>query len=199
MTIFIRYGNGFGFMGRKALNHGPCPGIRRRNVLAATSTVLLGAVAGCPAFADEDSIDDIEFERFHQTPVYLADDVELSMPEEIQTVSEPADAELIITPDEPDVPPEQAAEWLADGRILALLGDEAENTWLSWVRSDAFDEAFDIQGIAEGEPDPDLLVGVAIDQQPTRYNRTWERGPHESDILKAVDEILVDIDGRTPR
>ena len=83
-------------------------------------------------------------------------------------------------------------------RAIALLGKDAEPTWLDWEASDAFHEAFENRGAADSSPDPDLLVGVTFENRTSTYGRTWADGPRERDLVRALDEIVVDIEARTP-
>jgi len=78
------------------------------------------------------------------------------------------------------------------------LGDDAEPTWLDWEASDAFDDAFDNRGAADSDPDPDLLVGVTFESRTATYRRSWADGPRDRDLVRALDEILVEIAERTP-
>lgn len=154
----------------------------------------MGALGGCAALRGDDAPDDLEFERLQRTPVYRDDGVDLSLPEEVPTVSATNNADLILLSGEPDVDAERAVEWLADNRVLALLGDAAESTWLAWVESDAYTDTFNTEGAADSEPDPDLLVAAAFELDVTRYGHTWSDGPRDRDVLRALDEILVDIE-----
>lgn len=172
----------------------------RRRLLAATGSALTAAIAGCsnlPSSGDS-TPEDLQFEALHQTPTYVADDVDVSLPDEIPTVSATTNADLLLLTDDPDADVEQAVDWLADERVLALVGDDAERTWIEWARSDAYTDTFENEGYGDSEPDPDLLVAAAIDLQVTRYNRTWSDGPREQDVLRALDETLVDIEQQTP-
>lgn len=166
----------------------------RRELIAGAGISTVAALGGCAALPGDDSTTDLEFERLQRTPVYRADGVELSLPEEVPTVSATNNADLLLLPDEPNVDAEQAVEWLADERVLALLGDAAEGTWLAWVQSDAYTDTFDTEGAADSEPDPDLLAAAAVDLDVTRYGHTWADGPRDRDLLRALDEVLVDVE-----
>ncbi|MFB6140868.1 MAG: hypothetical protein ABEJ26_10585 [Halosimplex sp.] len=173
--------------------------LTRRTALRAGVGALLGSLAGCSALpTDSSEPDDLTFERLDATAVYVADGVELSLPAEIQTVEATNNADLLLLSDEPDADAERAVEWLADDRVLALLGDGAEATWLSWARSDAFRDAFGDDGIADSEPDPWLLVGAAIGTAVKTYRNSWSDGPRDRDVLRALDERLAAIERETP-
>ena len=111
----------------------------------------------------------------------------------------PTNADLLVLPGDTDVGAERAVDWLAADRVLALLGEAAEPTWLSWARSDVYRDAFEGEGVGDGDPDPQLLVAGTVGLHVTTYRRTWSDGPRERDVLRALDETLVDLAGRTPR
>ena len=175
------------------------PSLPRRRVLAGASAVVSGAVAGCGALSGDGSPEDLTFSRLHQTPVYVADRVDLSMPDEVPTVTATNNADLIVLPGDTDIGAEQAVDWLTEERVLALLGETAEGTWLGWARSDDFETAFDERGYSDSEPDPELLVAAAVGLHVPTYRHSWADGPRERDVLRTLDEDLVDIETRTPR
>ncbi|NHN47965.1 hypothetical protein G9464_10195 [Halostella sp. JP-L12] len=168
----------------------------RRDVLAAAGATLAGTVAGCAALPDGESADDLEFDRLQRTAVYLDGGVDLSVPDDVSTASAPNNADLVVLPGDPDTDAEQAVDWLADERVLALFGAGAEGTWTEWVRSDAYAETFDDGGYGDAEPDPDLLVGAAVGLDVARYDQSWSDGPRDRDVLRALDETLIDIEER---
>lgn len=173
--------------------------LHRRRLLAGAAT-LTAAVAGCSGVpATDDTPEALQFEELHQTPTCAAEAVDLALPDEVPTESDPDDAELLLVPGDTNVDAQQTADWLAADRAIALLGDDAEPTWIDWKRSDAFAEAFENEAVADNDPDPQLLVGVAVESRTATYNRTWADGPRERDLLRALDEILVDVVERTPR
>lgn len=169
--------------------------LTRRQVLVTSGTAVAGALAGCSSLNEEETPE--EYEHLQQRPVYVDEDVELSIPDTVQRVDAPGDADLIVIPDTPDIEVSQAVEWLEEKRAIALLGGEAQSTWLSWVESDAFEEAFDPQAFGEGDPEPQLLIawddGSLITQQ--QYN--WVSDPSDNEMLTALNKTLGDIDPRT--
>lgn len=173
--------------------------LTRRQVLAGAGIAAIGAVAGCSGVGGDDSPEEQEYTTLYQTPVYVADGVELAFPDEVPIVDAPINADLLVLPGNTDVEAEQAVDWLAADRAIALFGDAAEGTWISWVRSDAYSDTFDDQGVADGEPDPQLLVGAAVGLHVPTYRHTWGSEPQERDVLEALDEDLADIEARTPR
>lgn len=173
--------------------------LTRRQALAGVGVAVLGAVAGCGKAAPDDASADQSYTTLHQTPTYVADGVGLSVPDEIPTVTATNNADLLVLPDDTDVEAEQAVDWLAADRAIALLGDAAERTWLAWARSDAYAETFDDRGFGDGEPDPQLVVGAAVGLHVSTYRHTWGNGPSDRDVLQALDEDLADIEAETPR
>lgn len=172
--------------------------LTRRRALASVGVALLGAVAGCSDFT-EPSTEEQSYPTLRQTPVYVADGVELSIPENVPTVSATTNADLLLLPGDTDVAAEQAVDWLAADRTIALLGNAAERTWIDWAGSDAYADAFEDRGLADGDPDPQLLVGAAVGLHVPTYRHTWGNEPDDRDILEALDEDLADIEERTPQ
>lgn len=128
----------------------------RRRILRGSSLVLFGSLTGCSALSDAPSdAEDLRFDRLDVRAVYVADGAEISMPAAIETVDNPYNAHVLVLPAETDVDAAQVVEWLIDDRVVALLGDEAEATWLSWTRSEAFEDTFANEGYSDAE-----LVGL---------------------------------------
>lgn len=168
----------------------------RRQFLQASAAVAVGAVAGCSTLTGSDQVDDLAFDRLQQIAVHVDDAVDLAVPAEVQTVSEPHNADLVVVPADTDVTAEVAVNWLADERAIALVGEDAEPTWFTWAKSDPFAETFDREGLADGDPDPTLLVAAAIDLDVTTYRHTWGDGPRDRDVLRALDEAMADVESR---
>ncbi|WP_058828748.1 hypothetical protein [Haloferax sp. Q22] len=171
----------------------------RRNALRACGIAALSSLAGCSALqTDDQDTAQPTYERLDVTPVYVAEEVDLSMPAAIETVSAPHNADLLVLPDETDTDATQAVEWLVDDRVIALLGQNAEGTWLSWVQSDAFRDVFDTQGYSESDPAPSLVVGAKVGLNTTTSRYSWGDAPSTRDVLEALDESLVAIEKWTP-
>jgi hypothetical protein len=177
----------------------------RRRALAGLAAALTAGTAGCVELGHrlagageaDATPEDRSFERLDRVAVYL--DVDLSVPSEVQTTGSPDEADLLVLPDDTDVDAGQVADWLAGDRVVALLGEDAQATWLAWERSDAFAETFADGGYGRGDPAPQLLVGAAIGSQVSTYRTTWEGDPSDPEIVGELDEKLVDIEQRTPR
>lgn len=138
------------------------------------------------------------FEQLDVTAVYVADGVTVAVPPEVSTVDNANNADLLLLPDETSADADQVVEWLADDRVLAILGDRSEAAWLSWARSDAFRDTFETEGFGDSGPDPSLVVGATIGLYVKTYRRSWSEGPRNRDILRALDETLVAIERETP-
>ncbi len=173
--------------------------LTRRRVLTGGGAVVAGAMTGCSALSGGESTDDLTFTRLDQTAVFVADGVDLAVPEEVPTVSATNNADLLVLPADTDVGSEQAVDWLANERVIAVVGGDAESTWHGWARSDEFEDAFRRDGFSDSEPDPSLLVGAAVGLDVTTYRHSWADGPRNRDVLRALDEDLTDIESKTPQ
>lgn len=172
--------------------------LTRRQALAGTGAAVVGAVAGCSGLGDDQPAE-LEYTILYQTPAYVADGVDLSVPEEIPTVSATNNAALLVLPGDTDATPAQAVDWLAADRTIALVGTTAESTWIDWVGSNAYADTFEDKGVADSEPDPHLLVGAAVGLRVPTFRHSWGNPPSDRDILEALDETLADIETRTPQ
>ena len=172
----------------------------RRRFLRTWSGLSVFGLAGCASLSNSDPSADQprEYDHLTETTVYLADDVGLRLPEDATSVAEPEDAELLVLHGNLAVPPERVVAWLTEDRVVALLGDRAQQSWLEVVRSDAYSEAFAAEGYSVGEPAPHLLVGVAVEDRTTTYRKSWGNQPTNEDLLAALDETLADIRTRKP-
>lgn len=164
----------------------------RRRILATSGVAIGGALAGCMDLRGSENTPD-EYETLQQRPIYVAAGVDLSVPDQVQIVDAPGDADLIVMPDTPDVEAARIVTWLEQTRAIALLGEESQSTWLSWVQSDAYVEAFDPEGIAEGDPEPDLLIAWDAGSEVSTAHYHWWTGPTDNDVLHALNETLEDI------
>ena len=174
----------------------PCT---RRRALRTGGIALFSSLAGCSALTTDDAgPDDWTFEQLDATAVYVADGADVSVPSEVSTVDNANNADLLLLPDETTADADQVVEWLAADRVLAILGDGSEATWLSWARSDAFRDTFENEGFGDSEPDPSLVVGATIGLYVKTYRRSWSDGPRNRDVLRALDETLVAIENETP-
>ena len=170
----------------------------RRRLLAGAGAALLGAAAGCSSLGGASEPEKPDIDRLTELAVYRVDGVELTFPEGVSIVEAPEDAFVVVLPGETDVGPERAASWFTAGRVVTLIGDGAEPTYLDWLGSDTFGETFDNQGVGDASPDPQLLAANAVDRFLYRYGRTWEGGPSDTDLLEGLDEILIEMESKTP-
>lgn len=176
----------------------PADGRTRRRMLAAGAAALLGVTAGCADLrhrlaGDGDPADAQSYDRLPDMAVYVADGVDLSVPPAVGTVDGTSDADLLLLADDTDVGAARAADWLVDDRDVALYGDAAEATWLEWAGSDAYDDAFANGGVADGDPDPQLIVGTAAGDRVTTDRTTWGNPPDDEAVFLAIDEAVADL------
>ena len=167
--------------------------LTRRHALRASGGVLLGAVAGCTELVESDSHSD-EYHHLQELPVYLKGDVDLAVPDDVQTVAEPEEADLIVLSDRPGIGASQAVKWLEQRRVIALVGEESQPTYLSWRRTDAYVEAFNPSGMGEGDPPPKLLLCWHADSMVHTSQHSWGYEPTDSDYLDGIDKTLERID-----
>lgn len=168
--------------------------LARREMLYIGSVGLLSSLAGCPdSFSGSSTSEEQTFDRLDTTSIYIADSVELSLPQVIQTTPEPSNADLLILPAETAVDAQQAVEWLLDDRIIAILGYDSQPKWLSWVRSNAFNDAFENRGYSKSEPTPYLVTGARIGAYYKPYKSSFGGDSNDRTVLRAMDNHLVDI------
>ncbi|NHX36457.1 MULTISPECIES: hypothetical protein [Halolamina] len=166
----------------------------RRRALLAAGVSVAGTLAGCSGLGESPT--EQPFAALDRQRVYLDDGVDLSAPDAVPTGSEPSDAGVVVVPGDTERSPNRAAEWIADRRTVALLGDGCGDTWNSWVMTSAFATDFDVMGAEWGQPDADLVVGTAIGLNLVTYGRTWEGMPSDTEIMQELDSIASDIEGR---
>lgn len=166
----------------------------RRRLLQGLSALSVASIAGCSVLSDASTPTPApEYDTLEGTSTYRSDDVGLSLPEAVPRAASPTGAELIVLHGNPSVEADQAITWLADGRVVALLGDAATETWRGWTNSDAYAEAFDDRGRAESDPEPHLLVAGA-NETTVRTNRySWGNLPSNTELVESLDEAVADI------
>lgn len=169
--------------------------LTRRRALGGAAA-LLGALAGCSALPDERD-DDPSYDRLARTATYVSPEADLALPDELPRVDTTHNADLLVLPGDTAHGPDQAADWLAADRVVALLGDGAERRWLDWAHSDAFD-AFGNGGYGDAEPDPTLVVAALVGTIVHTYRHSWADPPRDRDVLRALDEDLGDAAEETP-
>lgn len=166
--------------------------VTRRHVLGLGSGVVTATLAGCEALSEDGPATPREPELDHlaSLSVFVAADLDLDVPDAVPTVDARADADLLVLPADTGVDATQAIDWLEGERVVALLGDSAQETWLEWVQSDAYEQAFGRQGYAESEPAPDLLVLVPREDGVTGHNYTWGSGYDDRDVLEGLEDAF---------
>lgn len=169
----------------------------RRRTLAGAAA-LAGALAGCSALPVDDGEEEPSYDRLDHTATYVSPEAPLELPGDLPTVEHTHNADLLVLPGDTAHGPSQAVDWLADGRVLALLGDGAERRWLDWARSDDFEDAFGNHGYSDAQPDPTLVVGAAVGTLVHTYRHAWDEPPAARDVLSAIDDDLGDVAAETP-
>lgn len=173
----------------------------RRRIVATVGVGILGGLAGCLGRFGNDSSDSSaeaeEYEHLKEWPVYVADGLDLSVPPAVHIEASPSDADLIVLLDETETDVSRAIDWLADGRVLAVVGEDAQETVTSWMESDAFTDEFGEQMVGGGEPEPELVMAVDSGSIVSTHRFSWEDGPADSDILWALNKQLDDLDRPT--
>lgn len=174
------------------------PSRSRRRLLTSAGSLSVVGLAGCASLLHSDPHEDQsrDYDELRGTPIYVADDVGLRLPDTADRVDGPENAELLALHGNLAATPAQVVTWLTADRVLALLGDRAEASWLEVVGSDAYREAFQSEGYGDSEPDPHLLVGAAIGDYTTTYRKTWGDQPTNDEIMTELDETLADIEDR---
>lgn len=172
----------------------------RRDVVSRTSALSIVALAGCsdlmhdsPSFTETP-----DYDRLEQTDVYVSDYVGIRLPHPVERVSEPTNAALVVLHGNPSVGPETVVPWLADGRKIALLGDNAQETWLDWAKSEEYQEEFGGEAGSRAQPAPHLLVAGLVDSLVQTSRFSWGHQPSNHEIVEALDESLGDLATPTP-
>ena len=169
----------------------------RRAVLTGAGG-LAAALAGCATGLSPGGDDDPSYDRLARMATYVSPNADLELPAELPTVEHTHNADLLVLPGDTAHGPDQAADWLAEDQVIALLGDGAERRWLDWAGSDAFEDAFDNRGVGDAEPDPTLVVAAAVGHLVHTYRHSWADAPRDRDVLRALDEDLDAIAEETP-
>lgn len=170
----------------------------RRRLLQSGGALSIASLAGCSAAFEGSptATPTPEYERLPRTAVYTADDVGIRLPEHVQRVEAATNADLAVLHGNPAVDAEQAVTWLADERAVALLGERAQETWLEWTESEAYRDTFGTGGRSESDPAPHLLVAAAVETDVSTYRYSWGDLPSNGEVLRALDDALVEIEER---
>lgn len=167
----------------------------RRRLLQTVAALSTVSLAGCGAqFGDAQTATATPgYEQLTQTAVYTSEDVGIRLPEDVEQVATATNADLVVVHGNPDVDAEQAVAWLTDERVVALVGDRAQATWLDWAESEDYRNAFESQGRAAADPAPYLLVAAASGTDVSTHRFSWGTEPSNEDVVRALDEALVEI------
>ncbi|MFB6309857.1 MAG: hypothetical protein ABEH64_01615 [Salinirussus sp.] len=167
----------------------------RRWLLGAAAVTAAG-LAGCGTVLGDGSPTQTppHYENLETTAIYVSPQLDLELPTRLAdvAVSNPYNAELILLPADQNVGAEQVADWLADAKLVGLLGSEAQDTWRDWVESDGVDDHFDTRGVATSSPKPDLIVGYATGLTIATSRFTWAAQHNVRDVLQGLDEAVAD-------
>ncbi|MFB6174201.1 MAG: hypothetical protein ABEI39_06115 [Halobacteriales archaeon] len=171
--------------------------LTRRRCLTGLVASLAAGTAGCGSTLGgtdpETPSPTPSYRHLKHTSVYVAPGVELSVPERVPTASEPGKAGVVVLSGSTDVEAGTALGWLTGGAGVGLLGSDAEPTLIRWLRSDAFEAAFDSSAYADATPDPDFLVAFAVGREFVSTHRfTWgdSDAPTDREMLGAINEAL---------
>jgi hypothetical protein len=140
-----------------------------------------------------------EYDHLRRTATYCSDDVGLRLPDAVPRVEAPTNADLIVLHGAPAVDAKQAVTWLADDRVIALLGDSAQQTWLDWTESEEYRDTFAGQGRSESDPTPHLVVAAAKETSVTTSRFSWGDLPSNRELVHALEGALSDIATWTPQ
>ena len=174
-------------------------GVSRRNALALLSSLSMSGLAGCvsglnSASDDSSNKGDSEYDQLQQQVLYVGEDIELQLPDAVQSVSSPDDADFIVLSAATETTAEQVVHWLKDRHGVAVFGtsEEVSGTWDVWAESDAYEE---IAGSMRdgGPPSSDVAMlqsrwyGGSI---VSKYVSTWDHNPDNDEIIEKIDRTL---------
>lgn len=165
--------------------------ITRRTFLAGTGTTLLAGLPGCTNPSRPTETQSPDFVLLDVTATYIHDDLDLDADDELPLVSTPTNADLIILPANTDTATERAIEWLTTPRSIALLGDTAQDTWLTWSTSEEYRDTFGGAGSATANPAPQLIVAIPDNLDVHTYRYSWAQKPTDTQVLEAIEEAMI--------
>lgn len=116
----------------------------RREVLSGLALAATGTLAGCGVLAEDgdDTPTPEPYDDLRNESLFVVDALSLSAPSSIETVDDPAEADVVVLPATTDRSAGTAVGWITAGKRIALVGGTAEDTWLAWQDSDAYAEAY---------------------------------------------------------
>lgn len=191
------------------------PSSTRRRCLAGLAASLSTALAGCGALgstADTPTADAYPFLEGQR--VFVDPSLSIERPEGVRAAAVPWAADVIVVPDDTDWETSTVVDWLAAGRLVAILGEHSESTYHDWKTSDAYADAFgEPRAMAESQGSsgssgglfaggssgtesgelPEFVAAWAVgDERTTTYRVTWggTDDPSDAQIFDAVDDAL---------
>jgi hypothetical protein len=179
-------------------------------VLSGLAVAAAGGLAGCGGVLAEDDTPTPEPDHLRERQLFVADALELSVPDPIDTVDTPDEVDVVVLPATTDRTAETAVGWIEGGMRIVLVGSHSQSTWLAWQDSEAYAAAYpDHRGRAEScsssssgsgggggsdesdcEP-PELLVGwEPAEGPPTTYRKTWggTDDPSDEQIVAGIED-----------
>lgn len=172
----------------------------RRAALAAATGALAGfsGCVGAVRTAGRTRTDEPSYERVQATAVYRAEGVGLGLPAGVETVADPAEAGMVLVPDETDVNAETVVRWLSARRVVAIVGANALATWLDWTGTDAYRSRYG-DTFGETRPPPRVVVAGAIDGEVTAFRYGTAGGtPTADQVREALETGLASLRPATP-
>ena len=164
--------------------------LSRRRICVGAGSLVAAALAGCANGESDETPTPIEYDDLEQREVFVAEALDIAVPPSVPTVETRDDADLLLLPGDTAVAAQEAVAWLEGDRVLALLGDEAQSTWLAWVRSEAYRNAFGGTGGSETDPAPDLLVALPGPELVSTDRTTWGHEYDDREVFVALEEAL---------
>lgn len=180
-------------------------GFTRRQWLGGGAVVATMTFAGCgDAFfggnGGSSTRTPPSYEHLERTRVYVASDVSLRLPTGVSRVDAPATADLVVLPGSTDVTATKSRDWLVAGKGVALVGTDAQSTFIHWHRSEVYENTFG-GAYAKGDPPPEMIVAFAQDRKFVRkHGVSWghDGSPTNAELLRGLENVLADHRTRTP-
>lgn len=179
-------------------------GFSRRQLIGGGTIFATSVFAGCGGAlptGDGDSATRTpgSLEHLKQSQLYVAPEVSLSLPDGVSQADSPENADLVVLPASTDVAPATARDWLIAGKGIALVGTDAQSTYIQWHHSEAFQNTFG-GAYAKGDPPPELLVAFTHDRKFSSYSTSGGRAGSLTNVqlLMGLEDAVAAEQTRTP-